>query len=62
MRLKVWAARNETQFQMKVVAKMRLNFKIGVARKEAWGSVASDEARVCAARNGLKACRARNGA
>lgn len=42
---------------MKVVAKMRLNFKIGVARKEA-----SDEAQVCAARNGLKACRARNGA
>lgn len=35
MRLKVLAARNETQFQMKVVAKMRLNFKIGVARKEA---------------------------
>lgn len=35
MRLKVWAAGNETQFQMKVVAKMRLNFKIGVARKEA---------------------------
>lgn len=35
LRLKVWATRNETQFQMKVVAKMRLNFKIGVARKEA---------------------------
>lgn len=50
---------------MKVVAKMRLNFTVGVARKEAWGSVASDEAQVCAARidsrhveleTGLKVC------